>query len=140
MKANKITPNFSVDNIKDTVSFYESVLGFKLVMAVPESQDGIEQQISKGKEYVYALVVKDNVELMFQRTDSFKKDVVLSKQTTIGASVSFYIEVEDVAEFYNKIKTKTAAITPLETAWYGMREFYIEDINGYVLGFAQKAE
>jgi hypothetical protein len=26
----------------------------------------------------------------------------------------------------------------LETTWYGMREFYIKDCNGYILGFAER--
>jgi len=26
----------------------------------------------------------------------------------------------------------------LETAWYGMQEFYIKDCNGYISGFAER--
>ncbi|EKB58258.1 hypothetical protein HMPREF9700_02066 [Bergeyella zoohelcum CCUG 30536] len=31
-------------------------------------------------------------------------------------------------------------ITELKTTWYGMQEFYLKDLNGYILGFAEKAE
>lgn len=140
MKVNKLTPNFEVASIKQTVQFYKDVLGFNLIMAVPESQDGVEQQLSDGKEYVYALVSKDNVELMFQRTDSFKEDIALSGNATIGASVSFYMEVEGINDFYNEIRNKNIKTTELKTAWYGMREFYLHDNNGYILGFAEKTE
>lgn len=140
MQANKLTPNFSVTNIRETVQFYKDILGFTLVMAVPESQDGIHQQLSASEEYVYALVSKDNVELMFQRTDSFRKDVTLADHTLPGASVSFYMEVEGMAAFYEKLQGKQVAFTAIKTAWYGMREFYLRDNNGYVLGFAEKAE
>ena len=58
MKANKLTPNLEVTNIRETIEFYQSVLGFSLVMAVPETQDGIEQTLAEEKEYVYALVRK----------------------------------------------------------------------------------
>ena len=71
MKVNKLTPNFEVKDIRETVHFYQSVLGFSLVMAVPETQDRIEQSIDDVTEYVYALVSKDTVEMMFQRSDSF---------------------------------------------------------------------
>ncbi len=70
MKVNKLTPNFEVNDIRETINFYQSVLGFPLVMVVPETQDGIEHSIADNKEYVYALVSKDNVEIMLQRSDS----------------------------------------------------------------------
>ena len=140
MKANKLTPNFEVKNIRETVEFYQNTLGFSLVMAVPEAQDGIEQTLADGKEYVYALVSKDYVEMMFQRTDSFKEDVSLAKDLSLGASVSFYMEIDGIDEFYGEIKSKNIKPTELKTAWYGMREFYITDNNGYILGFAEKNE
>lgn len=140
MKVKKLTPNFEVSSVKQTVDFYTDNFGFELVMAVPESQDGVEQSLLEGKEYVYAMMQKDNVELMFQRSDTFKSDVILSKEQPIGASVSFYMEVEGIKEFYEALKGKKLQMTNLKTAWYGMHEFYLKDINGYVLGFAEKAE
>lgn len=140
MKANKLTPNFEVSDIKKTVAFYSDNLGFKLIMAVPETQDGIVQSLADDKTYVYAMMQLDNVELMFQRSDTFKHDVAFLIDVSIGASVSFYIEIDGINEFYEQIKRKNLQATELRTAWYGMREFYLKDINGYVLGFAEKAE
>jgi uncharacterized glyoxalase superfamily protein PhnB len=140
MKANKLTPNFEVSDIKKTVAFYSENFAFNLIMAVPEAQDGIEQTLSEDKEYVYAMMQKDTVALMFQRSDTFKNDVIFSKGSPIGASVSFYMEVEGIKEFYEIIKNKGLQATELRTAWYGMREFYLKDLNGYILGFAEKAE
>ena len=140
MKVHKLTPNFEVSNIRDTVHFYQSILGFTLTMAVPESQDGIEQKLENGKEYVYALLVKDKVEIMIQRTDSFKQDITLAEDLQIGASVSFYMEIEGLNELYSTIKSKVKQHTEPKITWYGMREFYIKDPNGYILGFAEKTE
>ena len=140
MKVNKLTPNLEVESIESTVSYYESLLGFKLVMAVPATQDAIDESLASHKDYVYALVRKDGAELMFQRTDSFKQDVKLAEGLTIGASVSFYMEVNGLDDFYVSIKNKAEAITAPKQAWYGIREFYIKDINGYILGFAEKVE
>ena len=140
MKANKLTPNFEVKDIRKTVEFYQSILGFTLVMAVPDTQDGIEQSFADGKEYVYALVSKDNVEMMFQKTESFKRDVLFAKDLSMSASVSFYMEIDGVDSFYEQIKNKGLNPTELKTAWYGMREFYLTDNNGYILGFAEKSE
>jgi uncharacterized glyoxalase superfamily protein PhnB len=140
MTIHKLTPNFEVSNIRETVHFYQSVLDFNLTMAVPESQDSVEQKLEEGKEYVYALIVKDKVEIMLQRTDSFKQDIALAEDAKIGASVSFYMEIDGLNELYNTIKDKVKNSTKPKTAWYGMREFYIKDPNGYILGFAEKYE
>lgn len=140
MKAGKLTPNLEVADIKETVDFYAENLEFKLIMAVPESQDSVDQNLADGRQYVYALMQKDGVEFMFQRSDSFKNDVVLSKGLSIGASVSFYMEIEGLEEFYETLKEKELSVTELKTSWYGMQEFYLEDINGYILCFAQKSE
>jgi uncharacterized glyoxalase superfamily protein PhnB len=140
MKISKLAPNFEVTNIKQTVAFYTEYFGFNLAMAVPESQDGVEQTIAENKEYVYAMMQKDNVEFMFQRTDTFKTDVVFSKNLPIGATVSFYMDIEGIKEFHETLKNKNLEITELKNTWYGMQEFYVKDINGYILGFAEKTE
>jgi uncharacterized glyoxalase superfamily protein PhnB len=138
MKICKISPNFEVTDIKKTTAFYTENLGFNLIMAVPESQDGIDQTFLENKEYVYALVQRDNVEFMFQRSDTFRNDVVFSKGLAIGATVSFYMEIEGINEFYLALKHKNLQLTELKTTWYGMQEFYLKDLNGYILGFAEK--
>ncbi|MGJ1386213.1 VOC family protein [Sphingobacterium spiritivorum] len=140
MKISKLSPNFEVIDIRKTVDFYTKNLDFNLIMAVPETQDGIDSAFAENKEYVYALVQKDNVEFMFQRSDTFKDDVVFSKGQTVGATVSFYMEIEGIKGFYENLKSKELEMTELKTAWYGMQEFYVKDLNGYILGFAEKAE
>ena len=80
-----------------------------------------------------------NVEVFFQRSDTFQEDVVFSRGLPIGASVSFYVEIEGIEAFYQSLKQKQLPVTELRTTWYGMREFYVTDVNGYILGFAEKA-
>lgn len=43
MKISKLSPNFEVSDIKKTVAFYAENFGFNLIMAVPETQDRIDQ-------------------------------------------------------------------------------------------------
>ena len=140
MKITKLTPNFEVADVKKSVAYYQENFGFKLVMTVPEAQDGIEQCFTEDKEYVYAMMQKDNVEIFFQRTDTFKEDVVFAQGLPIGASVSFYMDIEGIKEFHQEMKSKNLQVTDLKTTWYGMQEFYLKDLNGYILGFAEKAE
>lgn len=140
MKISKLSPNFEVNDIKATVAFYTEHFGFKLVMAVPESQDGIDSAFDDHKTYVYAMMQNGAVEFMFQRSDTFKQDIVFAKDQPIGATVSFYMDVEGIKPLYDTLKAKQLPLTELKTTWYGMQEFYVKDLNGYVLGFAEKAE
>ncbi|MFA4935283.1 MAG: VOC family protein [Candidatus Methanoperedens sp.] len=139
MKLNKLTPNFAVQDIKKTVAFYQDVLGFKLEMAVPEDKNGIETELDENKNYVYAMMSRNGVEFMFQRTDSIGEDIPHFKGMKQGASVCFYMEVEGIKALYQELKSKKAGIVKeLGTTWYGMQEFYIKDCNGYILGFAER--
>ena len=138
MELKKFAPNFAVQDIEKTVVFYRDVLGFKLEMAVPEDKSGVEQELGEKKKYIYAMMSRDDVGVMFQRTDSIGEDVPPLKGVPIGASVSFYIEVEAINALYQEIKSKAEIVKELETVWYGMQEFYIKDCNGYILGFAER--
>ena len=140
MKISKLSPNFEVSDIRKTVDFYTKNLGFNLIMAVPETQDGIDLAFAESKDYVYAMVQRDGVEFMFQRSDTFKDDIVFSKGQNIGATVSFYMEIEGIKEFYENLKGENLIMTELQATWYGMQEFYVKDLNGYILGFAEKAD
>ena len=138
MKVNTLTPNLAVANIRQTVQFYIENLGFELVMAVPETQDGIDQQLLDNKEYVYALLKKETVELMFQRVDCYHEDVTIDGK--IGASVSFYMQGKGVDAFYAELKSKKIQVSEMNLTWYGIKEFYVKDNNGYILGFAEEVE
>jgi len=138
MKFRKLTPNFSVRDVGETVKFYQDILGFKFEMAVPYGSTKIENEISNKSEYAYAMVSKDEVYVMFLKHDSFEKDISVLKGLPQGASVLFYIDVEDIDEIYKKLKGRVEIAKELETTWYGMREFYIKDCNGYILGFAER--
>ncbi|MCK4358127.1 MAG: VOC family protein [Candidatus Cloacimonetes bacterium] len=133
MELKKLAPNFAVQDIEKTVAFYRDVLGFKLEMAVPEDKSGVEQELTEKKKYIYAMMSRNSVQVMFQRTDSIGEDVPPLKGVPIGASVSFYIEVEDINALYQEMKSKAEVVKELETVWYGMQEFYIKDCNGYIL-------
>ena len=74
---------------------------------------------------------------MFQTEESFKEDVPALKNLQIGASCTFYIEIENVENFFNSIKDKVDVVKELFTTWYGMKEFYIRDNNGYILTIAE---
>lgn len=125
-----------VRDIKETVDFYVKNLGFELVMAVPETLNGMDTELADNKKYVWAQIKNGGVEIMLQSEESLKEDVPALKDATLGASCSFYMEVENLGEFHENIKDKVEIVKELFTTWYGMNEFYIRDNNGYILCFA----
>ncbi len=138
MKFQKLTPNFSVRDVKETVEFYRDILGFNLEMSVPVGTSKIENEISNSREYAYAMMSRDEVYVMFLKDSNFEEDIPVLQGLPQGASVSFYIDVEGLEDVYKKLNGLVEIVKELETTWYGMREFYIKDCNGYILGFAEK--
>ena len=139
MKFKKLTPNFSVRDVKDTILFYQDVLGFKLEMVVPNNENIIEQNLTEGKIYNYAMMSKDEVFVMFLEERCLKEDIPVFKNVTQGASsLLFYIDVEGINSVYDSLRDKVEIVKDIERTWYGMKEFYIKDCNGYILGFREK--
>lgn len=140
MRFNKLAPNFSVKDVKESVIFYQEMLGFKLEIAVPEGASSIENEIQDEKEYSTAMMKKDDVFVMLIKHDRFEKDTKALQGSPKGASVLFYIDVSGIDDLYSNLKGKVKIEKELETTWYGMREFYIRDCNGYVLGFGESEQ
>lgn len=132
-----LTPNFMVKDVKKSVQFYTNILGFHLIMAVPESQNSITETISDDMNIIYALVQNGDINIMLQEEASLKKDLIPFVEKEMGASVSFYFDVKNIQEVYESLKKQAPVIKELFTTWYGMNEFYIEDPDGYILGFAE---
>lgn len=137
---NKLTPNLMVEDVSKTIECYRDILGFQFVMAVPKNSKEICMHLPQDKPLDYALMKNGNVEIMFQSTESLSEDITAFKGIKIGASVSFYFDIDNVAEYYERVKDKIEVVKELHTTWYGMQEFYIRDCNDYILGFAKQAQ
>ena len=138
LKISKLAPVFAVENIQKTAEFYTKHLGFQLAFAVP-NHDAVEQNFENNKEYRYAMLKSGKLEIAFQRLDTFQNDIHFAQNQPIGASVSFYMDVDNIEDLYNRLKSENLEITELKTTWYGVLEFYLKDLNGYILGFAQSS-
>jgi len=131
----KLTPNMAVKNVRETVNYYVENFGFKLLMAVSEDKSAIGDELVDGKEYIWANVMSGDVGFMFQREDNLQEDLG-AFFTGIGSSSSYYIEVENVDALYEEVKDKVEIFKAIDNTWYGAREFYLRDCNGYILGFS----
>jgi len=57
----------------------------------------------------------------------------------IGGGPTFRIGMDDVKGLYAGLKDKAALVQELQTTSCGMEEFSIQDRNGFILAFAERA-
>ena len=119
MAFNYLTPMLEVENMDETILFYESILDFKLI-------NRIENQ--------WALVQKDEVAIMF--SDRFFTDDYPNTYMT----GSLYIYSDDVDVLWQILKDQVKICYPIENFEHAMREFAIYDNNGYRLQFGQELD
>lgn len=132
----KLTTNMMVEDVNRTIGFYSDVLGFEFVMGVPQNSQEIVTAKQKGQTLGFAIVKCGDVEMMFQARKSLAEEIPEFNDMKIGGSLTFYVEVENVEGLYVKLKDKVTILKDIQTTFYGKREFYIQDCNGYVLTFA----
>ncbi len=120
--------------------FYITHLGFELVMAVPEGTEDVVYSLVDGQEYGFAVLRNGDIELMFQSLDSIRTEFTGIDVDHQGCRVIFYMQVKGIDKlFFEDLEGKVTIIKGLHEAFYGMKEFYIHDSDGYLLGFAEKA-
>ena len=122
-----ISPTLAARNMKQTIEFYKNSLGFKMGMAFPDS-DNPE----------YAELSKDGMVLMFIPAEN----VGIGKEEKLGVGVNIYMQIDgDIDEYYNELKDKGVKIVvDVKDEPYGIRDFTVEDLDGYKLTFNQAGE
>ena len=132
----KITTNLVVPNVHSALDFYERILGFSLVMAVPAGSQEIVTAHAGDTPLAFAIIKRDDAELMLQSRDSLLQELPALKRQPGAGSITLYIRVADARELYEAIRRKATILKDLHTTLYGTEEFYALDSNGYVLTFA----
>lgn len=125
-----MTTNLMVESVDKAAAFYESVLGFSIMVSVP----------GKNGELQFAILTKDNLMLMVQERSNLTEEYPVLNTDKVKPSVTLYITVDNFNELYEEIKAKHPLNTELHTSFYGAREFAITDVDGYVLTFTEQKE
>ncbi len=122
-KLSSAAPTFAVADIDATILWYQEQLGFT---AYP---------FPKTPPYVFAIVSRDAVEIMFQRVPGYEKPDLYSQRD--GGVWGAYIRMAGVKEFYESIKDNVEIVLSLRRQPYGDWEFEVKDPNGYILVFSE---
>jgi uncharacterized glyoxalase superfamily protein PhnB len=127
----KLTPNLIVARVERSLAFYVDVLGFARGMTVPEQSP-----------FVFASVTGGGVEIFFNDAATAIKEYPGFGGRPLGATATMFIELDESGEkiddVHDRIRPRVRVTMPLVTQFYGMREFAIEDPDGYVITFAQR--
>ncbi len=121
----KITTNLMVEDVDKSVNFYKEMLGFSLVLNVPNEEGGSQ----------FAIISLNDMVLMLQQRTSMMVEYKTLKRETINPSVSLFIDVTNFMELYNSLKSSHQIHIDIHNTFYGSKEFSILDIDGYVLTF-----
>ena len=126
MNVKKITPVLLVSEIEPVLPFWLDRLGFTKTIEVPD-----------GNKLAFVAFQKGSVEVMYQTYHSVEKDAppAMAAQARKGPTY-LYVEVDNLDAVLNAMKD-TPKVMPERTAFYGMREFAVQDPGGHFITFAQ---
>nr|WP_294938280.1 VOC family protein [uncultured Flavobacterium sp.] len=117
-KFQPIRPMLWTNELKETIAFYQNVLGFTCGEC--------------NEDWGWAALHKDEAEIMLAMPN---EQTPFDKPLFTG---SFYINVDNVEEIWADLKDKCKICYEMEDFEWGMREFGVYDNNGYLLQFGQE--
>jgi uncharacterized glyoxalase superfamily protein PhnB len=94
--------------------------------------------VPEQSPFVFASVTSGPVEIFFNDRSTVAKESPQFKDKSFGGGNTMFIEVEGVDALYDRVKDRARVVMPIVTQWYGMREFAVEDTDGYVITFAER--
>ncbi|QLA17899.1 VOC family protein [Desulfolutivibrio sulfoxidireducens] len=140
MPLTSLAPNLMVHDVGRTVDYYTRVLGFDFAMGVTDEGQKPVFAWPAPEPLCYAMVTSGAVHIMFQSKKSLAAELPSLENVKVGGAFTLYIECDDLeARFAALDDEDTVFLKRPHVTFYGMREFYFKDINGYILVFAQKA-
>lgn len=128
MNVKRITPVLLVKDIEPVIPFWVDRLGFTKTVEVPD-----------GSRIGFVAFQKDSAEVMYQTYSSVEKDAPAEMSDGARKGPTYlYIEVDNLDDVLAALKN-VKRVMPERTAFYGMREFAVQDPEGHFITFAQQA-
>lgn len=118
-----VVPNFWVDAVEPLRDFYLG-LGFDHMMGI----------VGKDGKLDFAIVIMDKAMVMMGRPQGAAEGV---KVVAASRPVELYVYVRDVDGFHERVRKTHPIDSPLQTQWWGDRNFSVKDPCGYTLWFGQ---
>ena len=126
MNVKRITPVLLVKEIEPLIPFWVDRLGFAKTVEVPD-----------GNKLGFVIFQKGSAEVMYQTYASVEKDAPPSMAAEARKGPTYlYMEVDNLDAVLAATKDVRPAMS-VRMAFYGMKEFAVQDPGGHFITFAQ---
>jgi catechol 2,3-dioxygenase-like lactoylglutathione lyase family enzyme len=120
---NAIAPQFLVDDLERAIAYYRDKLGFELDFQY---------------ESFYAAVRRDGIAIHLKCAPKSAADREHRKE---NEHLDAYIAVRGIRNLFSELTTRGAQVfKPLEQRPWACLDFYVEDLDGYILCFSEQNE
>lgn len=114
-----LTPLLFVQNIEVSLAFYRDQLGFEMT-----------QKWEPAGKLAWCRLVRGNAAVMLQQAD--EEDGPPERR---GRGVAFYFLCDDADAMHAELAGRSLSLDPPQVAFYGMKQLYLKDPDGYELCF-----
>lgn len=126
-----IIPNLMVRDIHASIAFYRDVLGFDLVFAL--DKDKQDHRDPTGKPIIFATLAWNDAQLMLQTIESLAEELpVFTPASQPTPSGTIYIRGYHPDQVEGR-ELGDRVVKPPFLQWYGMKEIYLRDPDGYIV-------
>jgi uncharacterized glyoxalase superfamily protein PhnB len=125
MKFSKVTAVMVVQAVQPCIDFWQGKLGFEVKTTVPE-----------GDEVGFAILARDDVEIMYQSVASVAKDNASILEGANTLRTVLYFEVDELEEIERRL-AGVARLFERRRTFYGSEEICVPDPSGNVVVFSR---
>lgn len=130
-----VVANLMVADVEKSVAFYRDRLGFEVVTRVPTVGEVLGDN-EPDQPLIFATLKLGSGELMLQSSQSFSDEAPgIDSTDEPGATMSVYLRVDNLDDLIESLGD--AVNKPPKVSWYGMREIWASDPDGYLLTIGQ---
>ncbi len=127
MPLKNIIPMLATGDMDETVAFYRDVLGFE-----------VRDKFESGGQTHWCEMVRDGQALMFTQHE-VDVDAPGARGGFGQTSINLYVD-GSVEEFHARLKAQDIAVSELQVAFYGIKQFDLRDPSGYTLVIGQPTD
>ena len=128
-----MSTNLMVTDMGASLRFYHEVLGLTVAFTVDSAQN-TDMSGAVSDTAVFASLRAGESELMLQERANLAEDAPMVTATTPPAGTfTLYFRVDDVDAVVDRLAEGHEVVKPLQTTWYGMKEIWVRDPDGYVV-------
>ncbi|HZZ29271.1 MAG TPA: VOC family protein [Pirellulales bacterium] len=120
----KLVPLLYVSDMNRSAAFYDNKLGFE-----------ITQHWSPEGKMLWCLLARGGAELMLQQADA--EDGPAEGR---GRGVMFFFHCDDADAMHAELLANGLKLDPPQVAFYGMKQLFLKDPDGYQLCFQNRVE